>query len=354
MRWPTSRDTSSTSCAGCRRWSPTGGASARCRRSARQPAPPRGDDGDPAAGLPQLGGPRAARHHLRGDRGRDRRAAALARFDRPRHRTARDPARARGLLADPQGRAPSSTARPTGPRRSPSADPPAGSRAHPAPTAGGGGDAVALGRARTRLHLPRVERSGPRGPRPDGRAWAHRRHRPVGLWQVHPPRAGRRAPHADRRLRSRPRRTPPRARSARSSPRRASARTSPWAPVTRCPTRRSGRRCATLGLDGVVAAQPAGLDTPLGDDGRGLSAGQRARLVLARAQFSAARRSSSSTNPPRTSTTGRQRWPTGSSCACATQRCVRRGDPPFRAAGARRPARATPATTRHGAREVRA
>jgi ATP-binding cassette subfamily C protein CydD/ATP-binding cassette subfamily C protein CydCD len=38
-----------------------------------------------------------------------------------------------------------------------------------------------------------------------------------------------------------------------------------------------------LELDGVVAAQPDGLDTPLGDDGRGLSAGQRARLVLARA-----------------------------------------------------------------------
>ena len=40
-----------------------------------------------------------------------------------------------------------------------------------------------------------------------------------------------------------------------------------------------------LALDGVVAAQHAGLDTPLGDDGRGLSAGQRARLVLARASL---------------------------------------------------------------------
>ncbi|HEY7717710.1 MAG TPA: ATP-binding cassette domain-containing protein [Pedococcus sp.] len=38
-----------------------------------------------------------------------------------------------------------------------------------------------------------------------------------------------------------------------------------------------------VGLDGVVAAMPQGLDTPIGDDGFGLSAGQRARLVLARA-----------------------------------------------------------------------
>jgi ABC-type transport system involved in cytochrome bd biosynthesis fused ATPase/permease subunit len=38
-----------------------------------------------------------------------------------------------------------------------------------------------------------------------------------------------------------------------------------------------------VGLDGVVAAMPRGLDTPIGDDGFGLSAGQRARLVLARA-----------------------------------------------------------------------
>ena len=38
-----------------------------------------------------------------------------------------------------------------------------------------------------------------------------------------------------------------------------------------------------VGLDGVVAAMPQGLDTRIGDDGFGLSAGQRARLVLARA-----------------------------------------------------------------------
>jgi ATP-binding cassette subfamily C protein CydD/ATP-binding cassette subfamily C protein CydCD len=43
-----------------------------------------------------------------------------------------------------------------------------------------------------------------------------------------------------------------------------------------------------VGLDGVVAGLPDGLDTPLGDDGRGLSAGQRARLVLARATLSTA------------------------------------------------------------------
>ncbi|GAB3087606.1 thiol reductant ABC exporter subunit CydD [Nocardioides zeae] len=37
-----------------------------------------------------------------------------------------------------------------------------------------------------------------------------------------------------------------------------------------------------VGLDDVVRALPGGLDTPLGEDGDGLSAGQRARLALAR------------------------------------------------------------------------
>ena len=41
-----------------------------------------------------------------------------------------------------------------------------------------------------------------------------------------------------------------------------------------------------VGLEGVVAAMPRGLDTRIGDDGFGLSAGQRARLVLARAMLS--------------------------------------------------------------------
>jgi ATP-binding cassette subfamily C protein CydCD len=39
---------------------------------------------------------------------------------------------------------------------------------------------------------------------------------------------------------------------------------------------------AAVGLQDVVAALPLGLDTPLGEDGAGLSAGQRARLALAR------------------------------------------------------------------------
>ncbi|MBR7744215.1 thiol reductant ABC exporter subunit CydD [Phycicoccus sp. BSK3Z-2] len=41
-----------------------------------------------------------------------------------------------------------------------------------------------------------------------------------------------------------------------------------------------------VGLDGFVAALPAALDTRVGDDGVGLSAGQRARVVLARAMLS--------------------------------------------------------------------
>lgn len=43
-----------------------------------------------------------------------------------------------------------------------------------------------------------------------------------------------------------------------------------------------------VGLEGVVASLPQGLDTPLGDDGFGLSAGQRSRLALARALLSPA------------------------------------------------------------------
>lgn len=41
-----------------------------------------------------------------------------------------------------------------------------------------------------------------------------------------------------------------------------------------------------VGLEGTVAGLPDGLDTRIGDDGFGLSAGQRARLVLARALLS--------------------------------------------------------------------
>ena len=43
-----------------------------------------------------------------------------------------------------------------------------------------------------------------------------------------------------------------------------------------------------VGLEGFVAGLPQGLSTPVGDDGFGLSAGQRARLVLARAVLSPA------------------------------------------------------------------
>jgi ATP-binding cassette subfamily C protein CydD len=45
-------------------------------------------------------------------------------------------------------------------------------------------------------------------------------------------------------------------------------------------------RC--VGLDGTVAALPRALETRIGDDGFGLSAGERARLVLARALLSSA------------------------------------------------------------------
>ena len=43
-----------------------------------------------------------------------------------------------------------------------------------------------------------------------------------------------------------------------------------------------------VGLEGFVAGLPHALATPLGDDGFGLSAGQRARVALARATLSVA------------------------------------------------------------------
>ena len=43
-----------------------------------------------------------------------------------------------------------------------------------------------------------------------------------------------------------------------------------------------------VGLDGFVAGLPQALSTPIGDDGFGLSAGQRARLALARATLTSA------------------------------------------------------------------
>ncbi len=43
-----------------------------------------------------------------------------------------------------------------------------------------------------------------------------------------------------------------------------------------------------VGLEGVVAGMPQALSTPIGDDGFGLSAGQRSRIALARAMLSTA------------------------------------------------------------------
>jgi len=43
-----------------------------------------------------------------------------------------------------------------------------------------------------------------------------------------------------------------------------------------------------VGLEGVVAGMPQALATPIGDDGFGLSAGQRSRTALARAMLSTA------------------------------------------------------------------
>jgi ABC-type transport system involved in cytochrome bd biosynthesis fused ATPase/permease subunit len=51
----------------------------------------------------------------------------------------------------------------------------------------------------------------------------------------------------------------------------------------RAPDARLWEALRVVGVDGVVAALPGGLSADLGDDGFGLSAGQRQRLALARA-----------------------------------------------------------------------
>jgi thiol reductant ABC exporter CydD subunit len=55
-----------------------------------------------------------------------------------------------------------------------------------------------------------------------------------------------------------------------------------------CPDDELWQILRMVGLDRMVLALPDGLDTRLGDDGFGLSAGQRARLTLARAALSTA------------------------------------------------------------------
>jgi ABC-type transport system involved in cytochrome bd biosynthesis fused ATPase/permease subunit len=55
-----------------------------------------------------------------------------------------------------------------------------------------------------------------------------------------------------------------------------------------CPDEELWQILRVVGLDHMVATLSDGLDTRLGDDGFGLSAGQRARLTLARAALSTA------------------------------------------------------------------
>jgi ATP-binding cassette subfamily C protein CydD/ATP-binding cassette subfamily C protein CydCD len=55
-----------------------------------------------------------------------------------------------------------------------------------------------------------------------------------------------------------------------------------------CPDEELWQVLRRVGLDHTVLTLPDGLDTRLGDDGFGLSAGQRASLALARAALSTA------------------------------------------------------------------
>ena len=118
------------------------------------------------------------------------------------------------------------------------------------------------------------------------RARPHRRHRTVRRRQVDAARARRRAAAARERDRRRTGRAPgdpapvPR---DRLGPREPHTRR-----IRRATTDRLWAALRLVRLEGVVAGLPQGLETPIGDDGFGLSAGQRARLALARATLSAA------------------------------------------------------------------
>ena len=258
------------------------GARSRRIREVSRPLPP-GHDGDPAPRLRVLGGARAGRDALgRAGRGHGR-PAARRRRPRPRHRRwSRScwPPRPTGRCA---GSARSSTPPPRAPwpstasSRSSSARP---TRRPPPPTGAGGR------RRRGRGWASPTRTAGPPAPvlarpRPRGRARAHRRDRPVRGRQVDAARARGRAAHARPPAPSRARRV--HLVHPAAVPRRRHGARQPRARPPGAPTTSSGTALRRGRPRRVVAALPRRPATALGDDGFGLSAGQRARLALARA-----------------------------------------------------------------------
>ena len=225
---------------------------------------------------------------------RHRRPSAHGGEPGPADRAGRDPAGTRGVLADPPGRgkfhAAAEERRPsTGSWTTWTSDAPTRTRI---PDSG-----AVLTQVGYRYPGDRAEVSRPHAQR---HARADRRHRAVRIRQVHPARARRGT--SDPHLRDRRGGTGP-PRDAALSPAGHGAREPPGGRRRASPARPPWDVLRRVGLDGAVAGMPHGVDTVLGDDGFGLSAGQRARLAVARAALSRDNRSSS--NPARTRRRGR-------------------------------------------------
>ena len=295
-RWRRCPATSSTSCAGCRRWSRTAGPAPsprrigaitdryrigrRCARCGSRSPPPRCSSWSPPCRWPWSRSPSGVRL-----------AGGVARTCTPRWSSCCSPRRRTGRCA---GSARSSTRPPRVWRPSrPSDDAHSTARRRP------GVDAAAAAGS------PLGARATSPSPTPAGRRPAVRRrstpcipargvtvhHRTVRLRQVHAARAARRPAPAVRRRRSpRPaaRRRPAWQAQVAWLPQRphfvaGTHRRQPAARPPRTPTTSScGRRCAGSPSRSGSAPCPAASTRPLGEDGATLSAGERARLALAR------------------------------------------------------------------------